>query len=130
MEDKTEKRCQYSRLRDLQPSHVSGIERRIIARLLDDILTAGYAVRINDGIEWAHEEPTRAVRDLACEIAATGETGIWVYDFDVEHRHFNRVGVFVLYHGNEAHVVSDHTDNEVCKRLVAGADALATEFGA
>ena len=97
------------------PDHLDPTEAKIIGKLLDTILSAGYSIDLRDAYGDG-DEPVENTKDRAmieAEIAATGETCLDIYDAEGVVR-----GWVLLIHGNGEDVISDHTANETIAALV------------
>lgn len=89
------------------PHWIRPIERDIIDGLISAILEdEDVLIKVHDGMEWA-TEATRDREVIEKEIAATDVTELVVP---------NRGG-FLLIHGNDEDVLSDHTDNAYCEAI-------------
>ncbi|MCG7629041.1 hypothetical protein MHM88_14615 [Epibacterium sp. MM17-32] len=86
-------------------------EAEIINALITACLKRGFMISVFDGEEWAVKKSTKRA-EIQKEVAATDETTFRVRDAEGEY-----VGFFWLIHGNRAHVVSDHTANEICEAI-------------
>lgn len=103
------------------------IERQIVVRAIRDILghPAGYDISVMDGEEFPLRHSTNEDAILEA-MFSTDEDYLFVYPKGNERR----LGWVLLIHGNGPHVISDYTDNETMRDLLAGADKLADVFEA
>lgn len=96
-------------------------EKRIVGRLVEDLLTAGYLLSVNDG-----EEVTVArSNDAGAIYAALSSTD---EDYLVVHRATLRDRWVRLIWGNDVDVISDY--HCTLEKDIAGANALANELDA
>lgn len=101
--------------------HASDIEKKIVGRLVTDILATGVTVSIYDGEEFALEDSN----DEAAIYAALSSTDTdRIYVHDLSHK---RVGWILLVWGNDVDIISDYTTN-LSPKLTAGANSLAEEL--
>lgn len=100
--------------------HASPTEQRIVGKLVQDILAAGYSLSISDGEAFPLENSTDPDAIYAA-LASTDSDTIYVHIPD-------RRGSphIVLVWGNDAHVISDYSAS--LSGLLAGANALADEL--
>lgn len=91
--------------------YLSHTEATIINKLIDDILSRGLLISVQDGEEWAVKRSTDP-DEIKRDIGETCETQIVCRDPDGTFR-----GWFWLIHGNDEDVISDHTDNEICHEI-------------
>lgn len=83
--------------------NASEIERRIVGKLVTDLLAAGFAISVNDGEETTLEDST----DLAAICAAMGST-------DSDNLYVSKPGLtpgrwILLVWGNDVDVISDYS---------------------
>jgi hypothetical protein len=94
-------------------------ERQILEKLVDDCLFYGCFVSVHSGEDWEIQRSQDRAKILAaCQ--ATDADALILYDADGL-----RVGTVCLIYGNGYDVISDCTDNEGTRALLAGAEALA-----
>lgn len=109
--------------------HATATERKIVHKLVDDALAAGYAISVNDG------EATTVVRSrvratILGAMATTGEdTLVFFLPTAREAQPFVRVGWVSLIYGNGCDIISNSSANDSTDTLLAGAEALAESLG-
>jgi hypothetical protein len=106
------------RLRALMP-HVGDTERQIAARIVQDAVTHGWTVCVNDGGAWT------VVRgdDAETILAAMGTTGSDTLRFLRGAREYG--GWVTLIWGNGPDVISDYSARAITQAILAGAERLA-----
>jgi hypothetical protein len=99
------------------------MERAIISRLVKDGLKLGYVVSVCDGEEWTVKKST-SYKAIMGAIQTTDEDIIRFRKADGE-----LVGSFYMVYGNDGYdVISDYSDNDLCKELIKGADTLSDKY--
>lgn len=93
------------------PTYLWRDEAEIINALITACLKRGLKISVHDGTEWALKQSTDRAA-IQKEVAATDETSFRIRDAEGEY-----AGFFWLIHGNRAHVVADHSDNEICNEI-------------
>lgn len=100
------------------PEWMDQTEARIINRLITAILARGLKVRVWDGEEWA-TDLTDDRATIQKETHATEATVFVVYrdtrfmeGVEVQPQPWQRIGAFVLIHGNGEDVISDYSWDE------------------
>lgn len=101
-------------------------ERKIIHKLVDDALAAGYSISVTDG----EETTVTQSRDRAVILGAMATTGedvltIWDPNAGATVGVSKRLGAVWFIYGNDADIISDYTVNAAMESLLAGAEALA-----
>lgn len=92
--------------------HMSPTEQRIVGRLVDEILSRGYLLSVNDGEEWT----VKRSADRAEIMAALATTDSDLLGIRKEGDKLS-YGGFSLIWGNGADVIADHSNNELCAAL-------------
>ena len=99
------------------------IERAIISRLVKDGLKLNYTVSIFDGEEWCLKR-SNSYKKIMDSIQSTDVDKIRFRDSDGEI-----VGSFLMVYGNDGYdVISDYSDNELCNKLIKGADLISEKY--
>jgi hypothetical protein len=101
--------------------HASDVEKRIVGKLVTDLLAVGFILHVYDGEEFAIENSS----DPAAIFAALSST-----DTDnvyVAHANGRHAGSVHLVWGNDCDVISDYSTS--LEPHLAGANALAEELG-
>lgn len=99
------------------------IERRIIKKLVQDAIAAGYCVSHHNGEEYT----VRCSRDPAAIMAVIAQTD--EETLTIRKENMQRVGWVHLVYGNDGHdVIADHTDNPEMTALLSGATSLADQI--
>jgi hypothetical protein len=101
--------------------NASDIEKKIVGRLVTDILATGVTVSIYDGEEFALEDSNDEAAIYAA-LSSTDTDRIYIHDLSRK-----RVGWILLVWGNDVDIISDYTTN-LSPKLTAGANALADEL--
>jgi hypothetical protein len=105
-------------------------ERKIINRLIDDALAAGYAISVNDGEETTvKQSQDRAAIRGAMATTDTDILTFWDPKGGPTVGVSKRLGFVWLIYGNDCDVISDYSANEAMDTLLAGASALAESLG-
>ena len=99
--------------------HASEIEQRIVGKLVQDALAAGYSLSVWDGEEMTLVESTDA-DEVYKALASTDSDHLYIHT-----RETNPPGVQLIW-GNDCSVISDY--NACLETLLAGANALADEL--
>ena len=100
-------------------------ERKIIHKIVDDALAAGYAVSVNDGEVTTVTQSRDRDAILGAMATTGGDTLVFFLPTPREAKPFVGVGWVSLIYGNECAIISDASANESTEALLAGADALA-----
>jgi hypothetical protein len=80
------------------------IERRIVFKVITDLVEEGFVLRVHDGEDWATEKSTD-VKYLKAAMFATDEEDLYVYLPDGTYR-----GVVNFVYGNDGHdVIADNS---------------------
>ncbi|ESY35389.1 hypothetical protein NKK48_30255 [Mesorhizobium sp. C386A] len=96
------------------PSYLRPTEAKIIGALIKKALGLGYVVSVYDGEEWALKK-SGDYEKITHEIAATDATELVFRKAEDG----SKVGWLQLIHGNDEDVISDHSDIEIMRELVA-----------
>ncbi len=99
--------------------HASDIEKRIVGRLVTDLLAAGYALTIWNGGDEAELDRSTDADNIFAALSASDQDEITLYKG-------GRGGWIRLVWGNDDAVISDYTTN--LDSVIAGANALADEL--
>jgi hypothetical protein len=102
--------------------NASEIEKRIVGKLVRDILAAGYCLTIWNGGDEAEIERCADEVKIFATLAASDQDEVVVYHPSSQHR----AGWVHLVWGNDTAVISDYTTN--FEAVLAGANALANEL--
>lgn len=105
-----------------QIAQASEIEKRIVGRLIHDMLEAGYCLTIWNGGDEAELERSTDEAKIFATLAASDQDEIEAFHPSSKHR----AGWVQLVWGNDASVISDYTTN--FEAVLAGANALADEL--
>lgn len=97
------------------------IETRIINRLVEDILAAGYSIRVFDGEEVVLEN-ARSFASILAAMRSSDEDILQLYRKDA-----SLVGFVHLIYGNGPDVIADYSVNADTTQVIAGAEALVQE---
>lgn len=100
-------------------------ERRVVTKLVNDALAAGYTVSVSDGEEVVVKQSNNRAEILKA-MASTGED-ILVF----RRADGTRVGSVLLIWNNAedgSEVIADHSDNKDTRSLVKGAEELAERY--
>ena len=100
--------------------NASDNEKKIVGRLITDILAAGYSVSIWNGGDDAEIISSSDTDRIFKALAASDQDEIVLY------KNRRRAGWIRLIWGNDVDVISDYTTN--LEAIVAGANALANEL--
>jgi hypothetical protein len=107
--------------------YASATEQKIIKRLVNDALAAGYLISVHDG----EEVTVKRSSDKAAILAAMATTEA---DNLIFHNEADRIGSVHLIYGNETDIISEMTWKIGCQdkleTLVSGASQLAEELTA
>lgn len=103
--------------------YVSYIERIIIQEILGAADARFWSVSVFDG-DRVRLEKSRDFQTIKGVVGATHETTLRFRDSEGV-----AVGSVFLVHGNEADVIGDFTDSPAMAALMAGANAIAYQFG-
>lgn len=103
--------------------HVSLVERIIIQEILGATDARFWSVSVFDG-ERVRLKKSRDFQTIKGVIGATDETTLRFCDSEGVG-----VGSVLLVHGNEADVIGEFTDSPAMAALMAGANAIADQFG-
>lgn len=106
--------------------HASGVEKRIVGRLVVDLLAAGFNITIDDGGGIA-ESPLKRSTDADAIFAALSSTDSDRLYVDAAHRGGYSGWVYLVW-GNDDCVISDYTTN--LEQHLAAANKLAEELEA
>lgn len=103
------------------------IEKKIVRRLVKDILNAGMGVRIDNGGEPSEMlHPADNEDAIMAELFATDEEQLYLHTID-QDEHREPQGWIKLVHGNDGtDVIGDYTTN--LEQLVSGATKLAEQI--
>jgi hypothetical protein len=110
--------------------YATATERRIVHKIVDDALAAGYSISVNDG-EVTTVVQSRGRATILGAMATTGEDVLTLWDpkngptVGVS----KRVGFVSLIYSNDCDIISDYSANEAMDTLLAGASALAESLG-
>ena len=100
---------------------MTATERKIIKKLIKDILAEGHAINVWDGEAYVLPEPSQDEKTVLAALGATDEDLLVVYasaGYDLE------VGDIRLIYGNDStDVIADYSTS--LEHLLAGAEALA-----
>lgn len=102
--------------------HASDVEKRIVSKLVRDLLAAGYCLTIWNGGDEAEIERSADETAIFAALAASDQDEIEAYHPSSKHR----AGWVRLVWGNDTDVISDYTTN--FEAVLAGANALADEL--
>lgn len=102
--------------------HASEIEKRIVGRLVRDLLEAGYSLTIWNGGDEPELERSTDEDKIFATLAASDQDEIEAYSKDGKRRD----GWVLLVWGNDCSVISDYTTN--FEAVLSGANALADEL--
>lgn len=100
--------------------NASDNEKKIVGRLITDILAAGYSVSIWNGGDDAEIISSSDTDRIFKALAASDQDEVILY------KNCRRAGWIRLIWGNDVDVISDYTTN--LEAIVAGANALANEL--
>lgn len=106
------------------------IERAIVRRAVQDIVNAGYKVRVHDGESWATALQTDLDKVMD-EVGECDEEKLYVWEPSQEQGKDGKyVGSIYLVYGNDGWaVLCDYTASERMEGLLAGANELAEALG-
>ena len=99
------------------------LEMSVMKKLIQDILAAGYAIRINDGEEWTTNGPITNEYQLLKDLRSTdSDTVAFFHKVDDK---WKKLGFILLVYGNMPYeVIADSSDDELTQSLLNGAEAL------
>lgn len=104
-------------------AEASDNEKRIVGRLVTDLLRGGCKITVNDGEEDVLEQSADADAIFKA-MGSTDRDELFVHLPDPDRRHPRWV---LLIWGNDVDVISDYST--ILEPLMAGANALAEELG-
>jgi len=99
-------------------------ERRIVERVVDDALKAGYSVTVNDG----EEDVLFASLDKVAILKSMFSTDEDRLYFHTKSGKASFGWVYFIYGNDGPDVINDWTDNEATNKLLMGANALANQI--
>lgn len=102
--------------------HASEIEKRIVGKLVTDLLAAGYVITVNDGEDDCLVQSTEPAK-IFDALSSTDTDKLYL------HKDLRHAGWILLVWGNDAHVISNSTTGSDLEAAMAGADALSTKLG-
>lgn len=106
----------------MTPKQRREIEKKIIAKAIDDILAANFTITVHDGEEKVLIRSTKREKILSHMFSTDMETLLVI-------RGGEQFGWLQLVYGNDGHdVIHDYTTN--LEALLAGASQLADELAA
>jgi len=105
-----------------QIEHASDVEKRIVGKLVRDMLAAGYCLTIWNGGDEAEIARSTDEAAIFAALAASDQDEIEAYHPSSK----SRAGWVRLVWGNDCFVISDYTTN--FEAVLAGANALADEL--
>lgn len=94
------------------------VEEKIIGKLVDDALAAGYTIKVNNGEEYFG--PFSNKEDVFGELFSVDDEHLALYSGET------RKGWVFLVHGNGLDVISDYSVG--IESIVAGANKLADSY--
>jgi hypothetical protein len=109
-------------------NHRNEIERQIIVLLVEDILTAGYAITVNNGEEDVLVRSANAEQIFEA-MSTTDEEYLGLHWSIDTYAHSTAAEWIKLVYGNSGYVISDYSVG-VPSRIFGRADALAARFQA
>jgi hypothetical protein len=99
------------------------IEKRIASKIVKDALAAGYVVSVWDGEEWALKRSGSYKAIMAAMFSVDEETLVF------RAADGTKAGSVFLVYGNSGwDVITDYTDNEATRAILAGAEALSEKI--
>lgn len=100
--------------------NASDIEKKIVGRLITDVLASGYSVSVWNGGDDAEIELSADADTIFKALAASDQDEVVIVNNN------RRFGWIRLVWGNDVDVISDYTTN--LETTLAGANALANEL--
>lgn len=100
--------------------NASDIEKKIVGRLITDVLASGYSVSVWNGGDDAEIELSADADTIFKALAASDQDEVVIFNNN------RRFGWIRLVWGNDVDVISDYTTN--LETTLAGANALANEL--
>lgn len=100
------------------------VERKIVTKLLEDAIAAGYLVTVDNGEDF----PTRSSKDVAAILAGMFQTDEeWLHlDKDDEQGRGRRATIYLVYGNGGYDVIADY--NSSLEPVLMGATALANQL--
>ena len=104
------------------------MERRIIRKLLEMLIEAGYSLSVWDGESYAIMN-SRNVDDTLAEMGHTGEDNLQVSMPDANDPYGNELGDIYLIYGNDGHdVIADDNVDPVLEPILDQVEAFANDL--